>query len=64
MSAPVAAGRAAPPGAEAFSLSGSPGRSPIAAVPGARVADSPAAALALALQGAGLPAQAGAAEPR
>ena len=55
MNAPVAAGRAAPPGFEAFSLSGSPGRSPIAAVPGARAADSPAEAVALARQRAGLP---------
>ena len=55
MSAPIAAGRAAPPGAEAFSPPGSPDGSPIAAVPGARAADSAAEAVALALQGAGLP---------
>ena len=57
MSAPIAAGRAAPPGTEAFSLSGWPGGSPLAAHPGARAADSAAeaVALALALQRAGHP---------
>ena len=49
-----------PPG----SPSGTPAGSPIAAIPGARAADSPAAAVALALRGAGLPAPTGAAEPR
>ena len=55
MSAPVAAGRTAPPEFEAFSPPGSPAGSPLAAVPGARAADSPAAAVALALQGVALP---------
>lgn len=48
----------------AGSPSGTPAGSPLAAVPGARAADSPAAAVALALQCAGLPAPPGAAEPR
>ena len=55
-------------GSQRGSLSGSPeaspARSPLAAVPGAQAADSPAAAVALALQCAGLPGPPRTAEPR
>ena len=64
MSAPVAAGRAAPLVCEAFSPPGSPVGSLFTAVPGALAAASPAEAVEMVLQGAGLPGPPDAAESR